>query len=435
MENQNGLLAGFAKIDITPDFPVGLAGYNNQDQRISKGVAEPIYITCIALTHAPETILIFTMDTVSMSHEAAELIREAVREATGIPGEKIFCAATHSHSCPAFLGVNSDENRAMVLPRAAEAAKQALADRAPAKIFGKKVNFPGMNSVRHVVLENGNVAMWDWQKQNSPFVRYAEETDDEMVLVKFAREEKKDILLVNWQGHPDCSKQIGFELIAPSFVGPLRDTLAAGSGMEVAYFTGGDGNVIIESIVPEHKHHLNWRRYGVRMASLALEALEDMEPVEASGIKTVRATVQVEYDHTKDHLQAQAQEVYDLWKATDKATGDKLGEKYGFSSVYQASVILSRAQKPETEAMEVNAFRIGDIGFTTGTYEMYASSGMQVKARSPFKYTMVLTGNWIYLPDEQAFKNRCYETDMSFFLRGAAEKMVDKYAQLLQEIQ
>ena len=36
------LQAGFAKVDITPDYPVGLGGYSNAMIRRSKGVAAPV---------------------------------------------------------------------------------------------------------------------------------------------------------------------------------------------------------------------------------------------------------------------------------------------------------------------------------------------------------------------------------------------------------
>ena len=57
MCEQQGLLAGFAKVDITPDYQVGLGGYSNAESRRNIGIAEKIYATCIALTDGDETIL------------------------------------------------------------------------------------------------------------------------------------------------------------------------------------------------------------------------------------------------------------------------------------------------------------------------------------------------------------------------------------------
>lgn len=437
MENQNGLLAGFAKIDITPKHTVGLTGYSNSETRLSEGVAEPIYLTCIALTDGDDTVLVYTADSGAIASTMGMMVGEAAQKATGISCKNVFIAATHSHNCPPLLGksINVEKTRAQFLQAVADSAKMALEDRTPAKIFATKRDCPGMNFVRHVILENGKCAMWDWQKEGSPFVKYASPTDPEMTLIKFAREGKKDILLVNWQGHPDNSSQIGFHLIAPGFVGPLRDTLAAGSGMEVAYFTGADGNEIIDSIVPEHRHRLNWRRYGVKMAELALEVLDDMVPVEGSGISASRAKVEVENDHTTDYLLPQANEVYDYWKATDKTAGTKLAEKYGFSTVYQTRAIRIRAQLPATNTLEVGAFRVGGVGFVTGTYEMFSRSGMQLKKESPYEFTMILTGNWTYIPDKESFKYRCYESDTGFYTCGTAEKLVDKQLELLRQVQ
>ena len=54
--SEQGLLAGFAKIDITPDYQIGLGGYSNAESRRSVMVEEPIFATCIALTDGDETI-------------------------------------------------------------------------------------------------------------------------------------------------------------------------------------------------------------------------------------------------------------------------------------------------------------------------------------------------------------------------------------------
>ena len=436
MSENTGLLAGFAKVDITPDFVTGLGGYSNAESRLHTGVAEPIYTTCIALTDGDETILVYTIDNCACDHGVAEWIRERVTEATGIAGEKIFCSATHSHNCPSFWAYpTAEQYRELLLNACVEAAKKALEDRAPAKTMGTKKQFPNMNFVRHVELANGVAAGYDWARHKSPILGFAGHPDDMMVLVKFAREEKKDILLVNWQGHPDCSKDIGFELISPSFVGPLRDTVAAGTGMEVAYFTGADGNMIIDSMLLPYRHNMKWRRYGVHIGMLALDALEELEEVEGSGIKTCRAMVDVDVDHSWDHMVPQANEVYDLWKATDKPTGDAHGKQYGFSSVYQARAIRDRAKMDKTMTLEINAFRVGGIGFTTGTYEMFSESGIAIKKASPYAYTMVLTGNSSYIPSDRAFNHRCYEADTGFYARGTAEKLVDKYLEMLKEIQ
>lgn len=433
------LLAGFAKIDITPDYPVGLGGYSNAESRRSVGVAARIYATCIALTDGEETILLYTIDNCACSAPVAEEIREVVSAATGIAGEKIFCAATHSHNAPSLFGhPEAKMYKNELLAVCAKGAQQALADRAPAKVMAAKKKFPGMNYVRHVKLENGHAAGYDWKKFESPIEDFAGPADDQLVLVKFAREEeKKDILLINWQGHPDCSRDIGFELIAPSFPGPLRDTVEAGSGMHVAYFTGADGDMIIDCIkfFPERAHRLKWRRYGVKMGTLVLETLDELVEVPGTGIATKRVMAEVDVDHTWDHMVPQANEVFDLWKATDKPTGDALGKKYNFSSVYQARAIRDRARMDKTKILELNAFRVGGVGFTTGTYEMFGESGIQVKEGSPYEFTFLLTGNSSYIPSQQAFEYRCYEADTGFYAPGTAEKLVQTYLEMLKDIQ
>ena len=432
-----GLYAGFAKMDVTPDYQVGLGGYSNAETRRNTGIAMPIYATCIALTDGDETILVYTIDNCACARGIADEIREVVTAATGIAEDKIFIGATHSHNAPSLFGhPEARMYRNQLYAACARGAQLALEDRAPAKVMAAKKDFPEWNNTRHVKMENGVVAGYNWRSFESPIVELFGPADHQMVLVKFAREEKKDILMINWQGHPDCSSDIGFKLIAPSYPGPLRDTVEAGSGCLVAFFTGADGNMIIDCkhFFPDKAHGLNWRRYGSKIGTLALELMDEMKEVEGSGIATKRKIMEVGVDHSWDHMVPQADEVFKLWKETDRPTGDALGKKYNFSSVYQARAIRDRAKMGPTIELETNAFRVGGVGFTTGTYEMFAESGINVKEGSPYEFTFVITGNSSYIPAERNFEYRCYEADTGFYSVGTAEKLVDNYVQMLKDI-
>ena len=430
------LYAGYGKVNITPDCSVGIGGYSNAETRRSEYVEAPIYATCIALADGAETVLLFTIDNCGIGRGVADKIRDRVTAATGVPADHIFVGATHSHSCPSIM---SDEAglryQEIFYGGAAEAAKQAVADLAPAVISAGMPVFEGMNFVRHYITADGTYAGSNFGTfKNNPAVAHAAPTDPKMVLVRFSREEKRDILLINWQGHPDRAKEIGFTSIAPSYVGPLRDTVAAGTGMLVAYFTGADGNVNIDSVVESEKHRLNWRQYGVKMATLVLEALNDLKPVEGEGVRAKRELFEAEIDHSWDHMLDKANEVYDYWKATTIQEGNQLGKTYGFTSAYQARAIRSRYEMEKTGLLEIGAVRVGGIGFTSGTYEMFSESGTYVKENSPYAATVVITGNSSYIPSEAAFGYRCYEADTGFYAKGTAEKLAKRYVEMLEEL-
>ena len=111
-----------------------------------------------------------------------------------------------------------------------------------------------------------------------------------------------------------------------------------------------------------------------------------------------------------------------------------MGKQYGFTSSYQARAIRSRAAMSMTTQLEVNAFSIGGIGFTTGTYEMFSTHGLYVKENSPFDVTFLITGNSGYIPTPEAYDYRSYEADTGMFAKGTGEKLVTDYLKLLNEL-
>jgi len=432
-----GLQIGYAKIDITPDFSVGLGGYSDAETRRSEGYVTYIYATCIAVTYDEETILLFTIDNCAAAAGVANRIRGVVSPATGIPENKIFVGATHCHSCPSLT--TSDEAGTkyyqLLLDATVEGATQAMADRSPAKMEAGTQEIPGMNFVRHYEMADGTYAGSNFGDFSKTIVGHATVNDPGLVLVKFDREgDKKDVLMVNWQAHPDRGSEIGRNLIAASWVGPLRDELESLCGMNVAYFTGASGNQNQDSKIVSEMNNLNWKDYGVKMGQLINDALPCLKPVEGTGIKVHNMMFDAPIDHTWDHLLNEAKEVYDLWKSAGKSAGDALGKTYNFTSSYQARAIISRAGKPASEKLEVNAFSICGVGFTTGTYEMFSDQSNYVKEHSPFEITFLITGNSGYIPSREAYEYRSYEADTGMYAPGTAESLAENYVDMLNKV-
>ena len=437
MHTTKSLRVGFARQCITPDYTVGISGYGDAETRHSEGVVDDIYLTCIAVTDGDDTILMYTADLLAFSHPVQMLLRERVTPVTGIPGDRIFCTATHSHSGPLLFGDVGDYARFQndVLNIAVSVAQAALADRAPATMLSTVKEVYGLNFIRHYELEDGSYAgsnFGNWSLKLTG--RHAAATDPRMVLVKFAREDKQDIVLMNWQAHNDNAKAVGYNFISSSYVGRVRAKFEQDTGMHFAFFMGASGNQNPNSNYnPEH-HGLDWIAYGERIAQHAIDVLPMLTPVTGSGIRTKRVMLEYEVNHAWDHMLEQANEVFRVWKTEGLKVGNVLARSYGFSSVYQSRDILKRATMPATDFLELNAFRIGDMGFVTSTNEVFSTVGIHVRANSPFATTFILTGNHQYLPSAASYDYRSYEADTSMYAKGTAEKVADELVRMLHDV-
>lgn len=438
-----GLKVGYSRINITPTYSCGIAGYSDDDTRRSEGFRTYIYMTCVAVSSGVDTFLLYTFDGLSASKGVQDAMRTAIQNTVEISADHIFIGATHCHSAPTLTKSyeGNDKYWGEFMQAAGTAAKEAIADQSAATMLAATPiitdeNGKYMNFVRHYEMKDGSHAgsnFGDWSKG---IVGHSTEGDPQMVLVKFdlADESKKDILMMNWQAHPDRGTELGRFQIAASWIGPLRDELESLSGLRVAYFTGASGNQNADSKIPEEAHGLDWEGYGKKMGQLTNGVLDQLKPVEGTELKQTSKILDLDIDHSWDHMIAQANEVYDLWKSAGKTAGDALGKQYGFTSSYQARAIRSRFNMAKTGQLEIRAFRIGPIGFTTGTYEMFSTHGLYVKRNSPFDITFIISANSGYLPDVAAYEYRSYEADTGYFAPGSAEKLAANYVEMLKSI-
>ena len=114
------------------------------------------------------------------------------------------------------------------------------------------------------------------------------------------------------------------------------------------------------------------------------------------------------------------------------------------SLVLAAALLLSLAacsgagnRSPGTTTVEIFALSFGDLAIVAAPYEMFCATGMNIKAGSPFKMTLVSTianGGHGYFPTEYAWDYGCYEQYSSSYVRGTAENLEAAYLDMLKDL-
>ena len=440
-EEKPQLQIGYGKVNITPNYSVGLAASGDEKSRRSTGMVSYLFATCVAVKFGEETYLLYTVDTLSVGESMGDALRaEIVAENPDIKLENIYFGATHTHSAPATgWSDNSPEGkyRKDFIAYMPQAAKAALKDLAPATMEACKFELEGMNFVRHYIMNDGTYAGSNFGDSSSGYKEHTYDVNHEMIFVNFKREGKDDVLLVNWAAHPanPYDEAIGNLNLSADHPGWARDELEKLTGAKVAYFNGASGDVVMRSSVESLKHGLNAKEYGEKLAQMAYEHYDELKPLEVDAVKTTQYVATVNVEHELEHLIPQCMEIKAVRSdRTQKDKADQMARDLGLSSAYHASAIITRSNMGATATRTLNAFRIGPVGFTTGTYEMASEHAAELKAASPYEFTFQICGNQNYIPREEAIDYHSYEGDTRRYTRETGDVLVAKYVEMLESI-
>jgi hypothetical protein len=253
--------------------------------------------------------------------------------------------------------------------------------------------------------------------------------DPQMPILCFAREEKKSILLVNWQAHPDSSYANNFYLISPSWVGKMRERLEELSGTHVAYFTGATGNLTMESRIPSEAHHLRWDEYGTKLGELAFQAISNLTEVPPSNCDIVytEKTLKIPLNHSEDHLVSCANQTIELYLSGKICKARELSREVGIVSMNHAFAIKKRAELSKEENIHINCAVLGPIGIASISAEPFAEQGLTVKASSPFDLQLIFSCNYGYLADNASFEHKTYEAvELGSFYESGSDLITTK---------
>jgi len=382
---------GFGRVNITPAGSVDLDGYFGE--RKSQGVLNPIMATCVAITDASDNILLlFTVDMCNSERETADALREKLAKSVGVPADNISISATHTHSSPNTGSVPK------YVDMLVQAGEEAMKDRAPATIQAGSYDVPGMNFVRHYILNDGSHMGDNFGSTAAGIKDHAAEADENMRLIRFVREgNKKDVLMVNWQVHPKVASTNNTaegrqtrNLISSDFIGFARDHVEAKEDVLMAYYTGAAGNLNAESRLASEYTSApkDAKKYGEQFGDHVIAGLAQLKTVETGNIGSKKAP---------------------------------LGEG-GFY---------------------LHAYSVGGLGFATVPAEIFCATGKQIREGSPYEITFVLTctnGRNTYIPTENVWdytvttKEVPYEVSICRYPKGTAEELAQDLVDMLTEL-
>ena len=428
---------GYARENITPDVPTGLAGYGNTEDRKHTEVLDYIYLTCVAMTDTEDnTALFFSADVSGINDTFVASLRTKISEATGVPGERMMFNASHTHSAPSAAGIPQIMTKAAVA-----AAEKAIADQKPATMFAGKAETDGINFVRHYYMDDNSVVTDNHgSSTGKSYVGHTTETDEEMRILLFKREGGKDVVIANWQSHPHITGGSTKTALSADIIGMFRMYLEQQYDCQFAYFQGGGGNINPTSRIKEENANAekDYKVHGQMLAATAMEAIDGATELQTGPIKHITEKYSCNTNKEDMSMAAAAATVIAYYDEGHTSGETKtFAQQYGIESIFHARAISGRGSLGDSLVIEINAVSIGDFGWTFAPYEMFDASAKFVRENSPYEFTFTCgysNGHNGYFPTLECWEYGAYEVDITKVARGTAEAVAERFVEMLDEL-
>ena len=448
-------LAGFGMTDITPDDPVPLASYGDSANRISVGGYSALEARCVALRDGEGQLMLFLTGDVSWAPGSlAKTVRNDLAAELGISADYIIMSGTHTHASvdTGLTSMQSVKNfNAKYIAGMKSAARAAIADLKPAEVYVGGVTTKSMNFVRRYIMDDGSLVGDNAYGTGTKIVSHETDADPELQLMRFVRQGGKDILISNFQAHPHLESKQSY--YSAQTVGAIRDAVEDQLDAHSLHWQGAAGNLNTASRISSENIYTSGKyseavRYGKEMVSKYIAPnYNKLTQVSTGNIQVRSVTYAGQVNHLYDSYVAQAQMVVDYFKAGNSASASAtyahaVSAQYRLerriNSYYHASRIISNAKLGATKNMTLYAWSFGDVGGVVLPYEMFDTSGMEMKTKSPFTRTFIVGYSYPsytgYIPTEAGYANGGYEADNSVFAPGTAEGMVAEYLKMLEDM-
>lgn len=429
MKEDQRLGAGVATVDITPLYPVALTGYVLREGK-STGVLDALSARALYLEQAGTRVLVIVCDVLGLSRAFVAGVRAKIQAETGIPGQNIMIACTHTHSGPATLflwecGELEMEYLGWLEGGLVEAARQASKTVTPVTVLAGKTDLTGVSENRRA--EGGPI-------------------DPEMVVTSLVKEDgEKLAILFNYTCHP-TSLQYPNMQVSGDYPGHTMRLVEEAAGVPALYFNGATGN-----IRPIRRNSLEAMQSTAEpIARAALSILDDLQPAAEAHLMVAQKTVEIAFQRLPGES-----ELVNVDFTWDRPLF-YVPERTALMDQKQVRIIdgwrrhileqLRAGQLSGTLPSEVQVIRLGAVALVGVGGELFVELGLELKQRAGLEHLMIAcyTNDDVgYIPARHAYEHGGYELEESFILHNypsvlaptAGEQIVATALDLIQATQ
>jgi hypothetical protein len=334
--------------------------------------------------------------------------------------------ASHTHHAPSTVTVHGYERdeefcrrtvRAIVESAvAANLAAQASPPTRGRFRLGQEATV-GQNSRQ--LLKDGKIY---WIGPRDDFVRPTDPFDVDLPLMAFETESGQ--LRAAWFNHSTHCIGTRTGKRSPSFYGLAAQELSEQLDAPVLFLSGAAGST--------HNLVLDCNEMVLRIKDAVNNALAKGEPMPKSQLRSIKREVAFDvrtFDESKEDAA-----VVEYCRKYAPSHADAIID------VFRESRRRLKPQQGEERRMWLQAMRIGDVYLVAVPAEFFTALGLEIKRRSPHRYTFVcgLSNDYIgYTPTREGFERGGYQTWTglhSFSEVGTGEMIVEEALKLLQDI-
>ena len=443
----NGLKVGFARIDITPDIGIDIAGY--YVKRVADGMLDPLYANAVALDCGERAVMI-SLDNLGINQEILNIYRKKVAEATNIPYEGIFISCTHTHTAPAAkyeVSAKVDEYIEFLSKKVVEAAKCAVSDLKKAKMgFGKGIA-PDIAFVRRFKMKDGSIKT-NPGVNNPDIVAPVGNIDESVSVLRFDREGGDTVVLVSFGCHPDVVGGCKYSADWPGFVrNTVEKTL---DGVKCIFFNGAEGDINHVNVHPTggflngtfmdfddvSRGYDHARYMGRVITGGVLQAFDKVQYTDKTEIKCENKVINVPSNKPTAEELPEAHRINDLHLSGRDS-------ELPYSGMMLTTVVAEAARMVRLENaadafdMTLSGIKIGDVAIMGIPGEPFLGIGKEIKESEGYQMIIPIActnGYEGYFPMKDSYDEGGYEARSSNFRAGVAEFIISEGKKLLKEM-
>jgi hypothetical protein len=432
--------AGTAVVDIAPThFPVIVNAMFTE--RSADKVVDPLLAKALTLDDGTNRIAFCIVDSCMVPRDLLDNAKSIASKATGIPPENMMISATHTHSAPSAmgcLGSRVDPRYAAMLPaRIAQAIIDATQNLQPAQIaftafddwdhtFNRRwIRRP--DRVFEDPFGNRTVRAHMHPGHESPdAIGPSGPVDPQLTFFALRHRNGSPIaVLANYSMHYYESQLLSSDYFG-RFALHLANLLQATNGFVGIMSQGTSGDLMWMDYGAPRKV-VGYDTYAREIAQRVAEAYAKLQWKDHVPIRIAQRPLALNYRVPDPARLAWA-------RAKTNTLGDK--QPQTLPDIYALEAIALH-EKKDTELL-LQAIRIGDLGIAALPNEVYAITGLKLKAQSPFPIQMnieLANGAEGYIPPPEQHRLGGYTTwpARTAGLETAAEpRIVETLLQLLE---